>query len=280
MAGRNSREEKSQAAAGDWYWGERLALQPRQIALVSRDRRQKGVRGSRRFSRRLGFAPFLGEVLTECSRRGSDTVFFCPWTHHEAKDGALKWRDVFPARTSHSAVILEAIRPRRGQPGYGVTQVWSREVKQPVELTQHFGMSSASAKIKRAFVETFEARQFGSALVMICGETNIVRTKRDISGIVDDFGVRRRLRALAVEVILNPVHTYMRRHEMVEKRKALASGGRWLVSVWNAGMSSSETERPWAAYHSGQDVSRRIAKVEDPPIPDRPGIRIGILEIR
>ena len=156
--------------------------------------------------------------------------------------------------------------------------MWSREASKPAELAQYFGMSNASKKVKQEFVERLEERQFGPTLVMICGETNIVRTKRDSGRIIDEFGVRRRLRDFGTELILNPVHTYMRRYEMEKKRRALAVSGRWLVSVWNAGMSPSEAALPWGAYYRGRDVSNKIEEL-DSPIPEQPGIRIGILKV-
>jgi hypothetical protein len=120
-------------------------------------------------------------------------------------------------------------------------------------------------------------RRDGNALVMVCGESNIVSLVRARGEVCDSFGFARALQNLNVSVILNPVHDYMRRYEMREKRRFVSQGGRTVVSVWNKG-KGREPILPWTVFHAGTD---KIAAVRDLPtqFADRPDIHIGVLDL-
>ena len=107
---------------------------------------------------------------------------------------------------------------------------------------QRFTRSTSPASSKQAFMDGLPARPLGSTL-MACGETNIVSTRRDSDEIVDPFGFMGWLRKIRPRLILNPSHSYMRRHEMTAKR-ALYSEGCTLLTVWNRGEKPPEPQMP------------------------------------
>jgi hypothetical protein len=62
-------------------------------------------------------------------------------------------------------------------------------------------------------MEELPARKLGSSLLLLCGETNSIRTRRKSKRLEDPFDIRPRLEELEIKLIVNPVHDYMRRPE-------------------------------------------------------------------
>ena len=57
---------------------------------------------------------------------------------------------------------------------------------------------------------------------MLCGESNIINTKRKGSPeYVDNFKFLEKLNHKGIKIILNPIHDFMRRYEMKKKRAKL-----------------------------------------------------------
>jgi hypothetical protein len=77
-----------------------------------------------------------------------------------------------------------------------------------------------------------------------------------------------------VEVILNPIHDFMKRHEMKKKRAALSLDGRWVLSVWNKG-KKGETYTPWTVFHNGSELTDSVLEVSV----QIPSVRIGIVNV-
>jgi hypothetical protein len=92
----------------------------------------------------------------------------------------------------------------------------------------------------------------------------------------DPFNFADRLRDLKTRFVLNPIHDYMRRYEMREKRRFYSQGGRTVVSVWNLG-KGKEAWLPWTVFHNGEEWTDRVQEVET-PFPDRSDIRIGVFD--
>ena len=115
-------------------------------------------------------------------------------------------------------------------------------------------------------------------MLLLCGEANLITTERQSRAILDPYGVLPYLRGAKVRVVLDPLHTYMRRHEMVIKRQAMARAAHAVVCVWNRGcVAGSEATVPWAAYREGRTVTDQIQEVA--AVPSQPGVRIGILTL-
>lgn len=141
-------------------------------------------------------------------------------------------------------------------------------------LVQKFARASESLEQKRAFLADFNNRRFGRCFLMLCGETNIIRTRMPHYDAHDEFGLMPHLKRSNVAIILNPGHDYMRRHEMKKKRAALSSPDRWVLSVWNMG-KASEAHQPWTAFRDGHDLTSNIREVST----GSNDVRVGLISI-
>ena len=129
---------------------------------------------------------------------------------------------------------------------------------------QFFGKSSQVRK-QIEFARDFEKRRLGKVSLIVCGETNILKLKRDRGSITDPFRILQSLKANGVKVVLNPIHTYMRRYEMALKRQAFSRGNRLVVSVWNRGFArESEACMPWQVFRNSRNISDLICEIENP----------------
>jgi hypothetical protein len=230
------------------------------IALVSRD-----------LSRLPDYAPHLSTIADACESWGVDTILYSLWSCDRSVGKEITGEQVFGRTKSVEAVILESCYlPSKGA---CQTLVWRRRDPQPRILRQRFARSSESQQRKHDLIRDFDDRKLGKHLVLLCGESNIVRIPAS-GGVADDFGFLRKLRDDDVGVILNPIHDFMKRHEMKKKRAALSLEGRWVVSVWNKG-KKGETYMPWTVFHNGSDLTHSVREV---PV-QIPSVRIGIVNV-
>ncbi|MBV9126089.1 MAG: hypothetical protein JO112_22280, partial [Planctomycetes bacterium] len=155
---------------------------------------------------------------------------------------------------------------------------------QPLRMHQRFAGSQQPRRLKQLFIDDLPARRFGPALAMLCGESNILSTTRP-GELRDPFSFNARLFDLGVTLVLNPVHDYMVRPEMVEKRRVYSTGGRTVVSVWNRGKLDRhgrpihEPRLPWTVFHDGANRTAAVRQLPR-PLPDRPDLQIGVLSLR
>jgi hypothetical protein len=162
-----------------------------------------------------------------CSKEGCDTILFSPWTVKAIKETVL-----FPPHTAHNTVVLGV----GGDSKYSEElQVWFRGNPAPKRVNQTFARSSDSRHKKDLFVKELPERIWGATALIVCGETNILKIPRGSKSAIDPKRILQVLKQRGARVILNPVHTYMRRFEMPLKRSALSRPGRFVVSVWNRG---------------------------------------------
>jgi hypothetical protein len=245
---------------------------PRRIALVARDWLREEKRGPGRFDAIDGFSPHTSDIVRAANRVGAELIVFSLWSHDVRTAGVLSSSDLFPRGTTHQAVVLEVIGR---DTDYG--QIHLRQKREPIQLIQKFGRSADAARTKTALLKELPARKFGSSLLLLCGETNIIRTKRRSKKVEDRFDFRAKLKELGIKLIVNPVHDYMRRPEMKTKRAILSEDVGLVVSVWNRGNKDREAEAPWTAHLDGEDISARIE--EKTAIPSQPGIRMGLLDV-
>jgi len=254
--------------------GAQPRLAPMRLAVVARDWLQERTSGQGRFRGSKGFAPHFPEIARLANGHGADTLLFSLWSHNADTLGDLPRNELFPRDTRHAAVILGVTRNGKEE-----VEVWVRLRRSPVLLHQEFARTADARAGKERLMAGLAGRIFGSSLILICGEMNLIRTQRTTRAIVDDFDVLSRLRAHGVELVLNPIHDYMRRFEMPVKRKALASGTSTVVCVWNRGLKDgSEALLPWAAYRKGETITDQIQEIEL-PIASQPGVRVGILDL-
>ena len=144
------------------------------------------------------------------------------------------------------------------------------------KLEQYFIKSSCSKKNKRKLIDNFASRCFVRTFMLLCGELNIIKIEQCTFNINDEYGFIEKL--ASTDVILNPCHTYMVRHEMNKKRKAMSANERLLVSVWNTGSKKDAVKGPWIAFRDEKDITENITELNF-SLPNRNDVAIGILEI-
>ncbi|MBY0324744.1 MAG: hypothetical protein K2X72_38945 [Reyranella sp.] len=204
-----------------------------------------------------GFRSMLREILGQLKGSRPEIVVFAPFSFPAANKPSHS--ELFPRGSSHRIVVIET----RGTGGPR-TEVYFSHKPHPVTLMQYFATSKQVGR-QRDFRRNVDGRRFGRTLLMLCGETNIVGTREKMSKIVDEHRFRSWLKALGIKLILNPVHSFMKRPEMRIKREALSKSGALLVSVWNRGlMGGGEAGVPWAAYLDGDEISDRIKRIASP----------------
>lgn len=242
------------------------ASEIKRIALIAHN---YNIADSRGF---FDYSEHFARINKLCDDQGCDTILYALFTW--AKDSpSPRTRDSIFGGLSHvGRVILEVGNPPNG---YDHVEIWSKDRNEPLIAKQRF--SRATDGTKQFFLDDLTARQIGSALLMICGESNIVQLKRKSKSFDDPYGFENRLRALKTRVILNPIHDYMTRYEMREKRRFYSREGRTVVSVWNRGRGK-EAWFPWTVFHDGNEVTDRVLEISN-PFSDRPDIRIGVCEV-
>jgi len=246
-------------------------LAPKKVALAAVDRivlpREEGPRAR---TYEYGFDPFLADVAATAEAAGCDTVVYALWSHDLRKMKPLDEVRVFGSTKKVQTVVLEVLDGKDDR-----VEVW-RKGAAPHSFRQRFTRSKSPPSSKQAFMKGLPARTFGSTLMMACGETNIIATRRDSDEIVDPFGFANWLKKNRPRLILNPGHSYMRRHEMTTKR-ALYSKGRTLLSVWNRGEHPPESLVPWQAFVDGEE---RTGQIDEVPFAKSHEIRIGVFGLR
>ena len=238
------------------------------IALVSHDYTVPDGRGL------YDYSEHFARINKMCDDRGCDTILYALFT----------WDTSSPVTRTHGSIFdgLEHVRRvtvEVGEPHVRAVhvEVWRRGRGEPAVARQWFAMSTSPTGDKEKFLDDLPARRTADALLMLCGESNIVKLKRASKEIEDEFGFRDRLRELNVRVVLNPVHDYMTRYEMREKRRFYSRDGRTVVSVWNKGRGK-ESWLPWTVFHDGEERTDRVREIEA-PFAERPDIRIGLVDL-
>ncbi len=122
-------------------------------------------------------------------------------------------------------------------------------------------------------------RVFGNFATVICGEVSAVRCDRKQKKVVDEYKVSEFFDRQKIRYILNPFHTWARRYEINEKRKYYSRHNKVVLSVWcRSENGKGEAKNPWIAFHDGVNITDCIKEIRK-PIPQRPDIRIGVIEI-
>jgi len=243
-------------------WAPTLTI--RRLGIVSRDYR---------FEEKNGYSDFsqaFPAILRRLDALGCDAVLFALYTLVQRRSfqvapvlGDLKlqrlrsvwveeFREVFSRKTPQRSRT-----PVRFVVHYRAAGKWHRYV-----LKQRFGALKSTRKFARETLapflrETRDRRRIGNALVLICGESNIVKYSPTSQRIEDPFGFLDAM-PKEVQILLNPIHDRMTRFEMKLKRRFLSQQGRWVVSVWNKGKVDRKGKvrdgrrPPWTVFHDGE----------------------------
>jgi hypothetical protein len=228
------------------------------LALVAREYNQPNWRSQgKALPSNYGFKAMLRDVFRDLREWRPDVVVFAPFSFSGADRPTRA--ELFPQGSSHRVVILE-MRNGTGP----TTEVHFRNEKQCTVAEQYFARSTEVVR-QREFMRDVGRRKYGHTLLLLCGESNIVRTVRDSSEIKDEHGFLDWLGEQHIKLIINPVHSYMKRWEMPIKRMAISDPDVFVVSLWNRGlMGKSESRLPWAAYLHGEADTDRIRCVAGP----------------
>lgn len=243
---------------------------PRKVALAAVDWSAMPRETDPTRTRTCGFEPFLTDVANAADAEGCDTVVYALWSYDLSRMKPLDEALVFGTTTKVQTAVLEVLDGQDAR-----IEVWRRGAP-PHSFRQRFTRSTSPASSKQAFMDGLPARTFGSTLIMACGETNIVSTRRASDDIDDPYGFTAWLEKNHPALVLNPSHSYMRRYEMTTKR-ALYSKGRTLLTVWNRGYKPPEAEKPWRAFVNGADRTDEIVEL---PFAKSREIRVGVFEVR
>jgi hypothetical protein len=240
----------------------------RKVAVVSHDYNLADSHGL------YDYSEHFSRINKLCDEQGCDTILYALFTWDKDSEVARTHSAIFDGLIHVHRVVLE-LWQEPGNPKY--VEVWQRDERAPAIVYQRFAASSDPDAYKQEFVADFPKRQFADSLLVVCGETNIASLVRATGEFNDPYRFADRLREISVRVILNPIHDYMRRYEMREKRRHYSLGGRTVISVWNRG-KGKESALPWTVFHDGEERTEAVRELPT-PFPDRPDIRIGIVEV-
>lgn len=244
------------------------------VALVSHDYNETTAEGDWDYA-----SADFRSINALCDELKCDAILYSSYTLSRHRAARLRQR-TFDGAQNLRAIFVEVCDFTSEGPENMVTQAWLRGHAQPFPMQQRFGKSGSSMAHKQRFVDDLPSRRFGNVLFILCGESNIVRTNRDNEKIEDPYNINCRLRSQGISVVLNPVHDYIRRFEIKEKRRYLSQGGRTVMSVWNLG-KGREPKNPWAVFHDQHDRTDEV----EPINPSKYGakvrddVRIGIVDM-
>jgi hypothetical protein len=250
--------------------GESNTVDIRRMALVSRDYWALNSNG------RCDYSEYFNRINASCDAESCDAVLYSLYTWDTRSTIERNHDMIFACLKQVSLVILETYEFKDGEWYPCVVETWRRGKLEPFISQQCFATSADHRNEKQRFIRAFDSRQIGNALLMICGETNIAKTIRGSDEFNDSFGFNELLSRNGVRLIFNPIHDYMRRYEMREKRRYYSLEGRTIVSVWNIG-KGNEPRLPWSVFHDGDEWTDQVHELQ--PIPERPDIRVGIVDL-
>lgn len=247
---------------------QQAATNIRKVALVAHNYTVTDSRGL------YDYSEYFTRINKLCDVQGCDTILYALYTWDSTSPVARTHDSIFNGLEQVQRVVLEV-----GQPpdSFDHVEVWVRGQQQPILGHQRFAKSTSPTSDKQQFVDELASRQIGDALLVLCGESNIVKLKRASKTFEDWYGFCDRLKEISPRVVLNPIHDYMTRYEMKEKRRYYSRNGRVVVSVWNQGREK-ESWLPWTVFHNGNERTDQVQEIEQ-PIAERPDIRIGIIEL-
>ncbi len=252
--------------------GQPLSEKITKLGLVTHDYNKRNKEGL------WDYTEHFARINHFCDREGCDTILYSLYTWDERSSLVRSQDSFFKDLLSVHRIILEFGNLDLGYEqgtSHLKVEIWQDGQLTPTETTQKFSTSQDSWNKKKAFVADLPNRRLANALVMICGESNIASLVRKSKDFNDPFEFNKMLADLGASLILNPVHDYMRRFEMAEKRRYYSQGGRTVVSVWNQG-KGKESSFPWTVFHDGVKRTELVKELEN-PFSDQPDIRIGVL---
>jgi len=251
--------------------GPDFKIKPKRIALVSHKFSKESPNGKNSFSS----FDYFKKIAKVCEDEGCDTILYALYSFDRANSKRTR-NNLFFGTTKHIKNVIIESWDSSGKTDSWV-EVWNREHPKPHIHFQRFGLSTQFKDMK-AFMDNLPHRTHGKSIIILCGESNIIQTKRKGPDEYDDHcGIVKELNSKGVKFILNPIHDYMRRYEMKLKRNILSRQKRYVFSVWNWGKKGESRIGPWTVSYDGKDITEsNVQEIHPPPIIERPDIRIGL----
>lgn len=241
------------------------------IAVVSHDYKVPDSRGL------YDYSEHFSKINQVCDAHGCDTILYALYTWDQASPTNRTHAVIFNGLANVQRIVLEFGQAPTRFDAHRRVELWTKRNSLPASVVQQFVKSTAKDDVKRDFIQELPSRLVSNGLLVLCGETNITSLARSTGAFRDPFSFVEQLQKLDVNVLLNPIHDYMRRPEMRKKREFYSRNGRSVVSVWNKG-KGKEAELPWTLFHDGKDRTEQIREVPR-LFHERPDIRIGILDL-
>ncbi|MCL1927176.1 MAG: hypothetical protein FWG07_00090 [Treponema sp.] len=149
-------------------------------------------------------------------------------------------------------------------------------------FTQMFGsISNKKPEYLKEFIdeEVPNKRIMGNALVLLCGESNIVKYNKKQIRVEDIYGILKKI-PNNTNIILNPIHDRMTRFEMKKKREFLSENNRIVISVWNKGKTfkNDRIDNKSPAYTVFYNGKEKLIKKEHYISKNDPSIEVAIIE--
>jgi len=131
------------------------------------------------------YSEHFARINKRCDDQGCDTILYALYTWDSASPVAKTHDSIFEGLKRDQRIVLEV-----GQPpdSFDHVEVWVRGQQQPLLAHQRFATSTSPMSDKQRFLGDLPSRQIGPALLVICGETNIVKLKRASKTFEDWFG--------------------------------------------------------------------------------------------
>ena len=252
-------------------------LELSKIGIVARDYRVSNSNSD--------FSDNISEVLKKLDNKGCDTALFSLYTILESNSISVEKFNEFK---NLKAVFIEEFKEMGGDETCFKVYFKKKESWKIHEFTQKFAKLEYTNKFKQKVIEPFlkevkTKRILGNSMVLLCGETNIVKYSKKSKSIEDIHGLLKIIPP-STNIILNPVHDKMTRFEMKLKRKFLSKNNRIVISVWNKGkiFKNGKTRDginpPWTVYFNEKEI--QINKEDIKIHNDESKIDIGIIDVK
>ena len=239
----------------------------------------------------MGYASNAAILNQACDAEKCDTVLYSLFTWDFRSKLPRTTASLFHDLRHVRCIIMEVGDCFGGDQTERTVEIWLKGRSNAIKRQQKCASSKEAAYCGESFMkDEFPTRHVENALLMICGESNLVNMPRS-GGVADPFEFNKRLEQESVKLILNPIHDYMVRPEMCKKREYYSQNGRTVVSVWNKGKRAWDKEKnkysdrpiseswlPWTVFHDGVNRTDVVKELQS-PIARRPDIMLGILSL-
>jgi len=276
---KNIENSTAQKRADNSKISEAPDLRISKIGIVARD-----YRGS---NGKSDFAKNIIDILEYLDSKGCDSVLFSLFTLLRSNSLKIKTLDNFK---SIKSIFVEEFEFKGQTRDVTVYKVYSRRANKWKinEFTQKFGTLKYTKTFNKEVIAPFieevkKERIMGNCVLLLCGETNIVKYSKKEKKIEDAFDFLKHIPP-TTKLILNPIHDKMTRFEMKLKRQFLSMNGRIVISVWNKGKTFSNGQTrdgikpPWTVYLNGKEIEVNRENIELQN--NTSEIDVGILDIK